>query len=92
MPLGGEITISTSFAKVDQLALPIRSGLRPGAREGHFVCLSVAGTGEGLELESLRRLFDPDDPSGNRRGNKRACRFGITEILHTFSVPELDPV
>ena len=67
MPLGGEITITTSLSEIDQLALPIRSGLRADAREGNFVCLSVADTGHGLEPESLRHLFDPDTP-GNRRG------------------------
>ncbi len=59
MPLGGEITITTSLSEIDQLALPIRSGLRTDAREGNYVCLTVADTGHGIEPESLRHLFDP---------------------------------
>ncbi len=67
MPLGGEITITTSLSQIDQLALAIRSGLRADARAGTYVCLTVADTGHGLESESLRHLFDPAPP-GNRRG------------------------
>jgi PAS domain S-box-containing protein len=52
MPDGGEIVISTRQEKV-------ASGHDVGLNPGHYVCLSVSDTGEGMGEETLRRAMEP---------------------------------
>lgn len=93
MPLGGEITITTSLSRIDQLALPIRTALRADAREGNYVCLSVADTGPGWESESLRHLFDPDPPRDHRgtTGRSLATADAIVQRHHGWMEAESEP-
>jgi two-component system, cell cycle sensor histidine kinase and response regulator CckA len=55
MPRGGELRISTR--RVELAAADIRT--RTEARQGQFVCLSIADTGSGIAPEVLPRIFEP---------------------------------
>lgn len=52
MPDGGEIVISSRQEKV-------ADGHDVGLKPGHYVCLSVSDTGEGMDEETLRRAMEP---------------------------------
>jgi signal transduction histidine kinase len=55
MPEGGSLSIRTS-----QSSLP-QSYFLPGeeAREGNYLCLTVADTGTGMDADVLRHIFEP---------------------------------
>ncbi|MHB1390959.1 MAG: hybrid sensor histidine kinase/response regulator [Thermoleophilia bacterium] len=55
MPQGGDIVIQAENMTVTTDVDP----LRPDARPGRFVCLSVTDTGMGMDLETQSRIFDP---------------------------------
>jgi two-component system, cell cycle sensor histidine kinase and response regulator CckA len=55
MPKGGKLVIETSEVSLD--AVSIRH--HPEGRAGHFVCLTVADTGCGIEPGLIRRIFEP---------------------------------
>jgi CheY-like chemotaxis protein len=52
MPHGGEIVVATREEKV-----AVNQGI--GLRPGRYICLSVSGTGEGMDKETLRRAMEP---------------------------------
>jgi two-component system cell cycle sensor histidine kinase/response regulator CckA len=53
MANGGELTISTRNAELDEPAAPV--GLEPGA----YAVLSVTDTGTGIDAETRERIFEP---------------------------------
>jgi PAS domain S-box-containing protein len=55
MPHGGRLAICTEAAEVDKA----RATLHPQARPGHFVCLSLADTGCGMDAATLSHIFEP---------------------------------
>lgn len=55
MPKGGRITLSTAAVEVDEQAVAVN----PGRRPGRFVCLAVADTGVGIDEHTLKRIFEP---------------------------------
>ncbi|MCC7376064.1 MAG: PAS domain-containing protein [Verrucomicrobiales bacterium] len=55
MPQGGRLTL-----KAHQVAGPIEGArLHPGARPGHYLCLTVADTGCGMDAATVSRIFEP---------------------------------
>ena len=55
MPRGGGLTISTKFEPIDAAY----ASRQPEAREGNFICLTVADTGHGMDNGTLSRIFEP---------------------------------
>ncbi len=55
MITGGTIAIRTDAEEVPA----DRSNRYPEARAGHFTCLTVSDTGEGMSKETLARIFEP---------------------------------
>ena len=55
MPEGGELTIKTEIVYVDDEYIQKHTH----AREGNFICLSVADTGTGMTEDIAQRIFDP---------------------------------
>jgi PAS domain S-box-containing protein len=55
MPRGGQLTITTKAVVLNEEASKLHSERRPG----HFVCLSVADTGVGMDEGTLKRIFEP---------------------------------
>jgi two-component system cell cycle sensor histidine kinase/response regulator CckA len=76
MPRGGRLTLRTSQQTLD----PVASVLNPEARPGHFVCLSVADTGSGMDATTLGHLFEPfftTKETGKGTGLGLATIYGI---------------
>ncbi|MBI2836883.1 MAG: GAF domain-containing protein [Acidobacteria bacterium] len=55
MPAGGELTLSTRAVIFD----PAFVALHPWAECGHYVVLSVADTGVGMDKQTQERAFEP---------------------------------
>ncbi|HEY7612482.1 MAG TPA: chemotaxis protein CheW [Gemmatimonadales bacterium] len=55
MPDGGRIALRVDRTVIDQDFC----ALHPWAREGEFVCLTVADTGVGMSAETQARIFEP---------------------------------
>jgi two-component system cell cycle sensor histidine kinase/response regulator CckA len=52
---GGRLLLTTS----QQVLEPVASVVNPEARPGHFVCLTVADTGSGMDAHTLSHMFEP---------------------------------
>jgi two-component system, cell cycle sensor histidine kinase and response regulator CckA len=55
MPDGGRLQIETKNVHLDELYA--RS--HPGAKPGHYVCLSVTDSGTGMDSETIGHIFEP---------------------------------
>ncbi|MCK5056729.1 MAG: PAS domain S-box protein [Candidatus Aminicenantes bacterium] len=55
MPGGGELIIETENVMIDKHFCE----LVPDAQPGHFVCLSIADSGIGMDQDLKRQIFDP---------------------------------
>jgi len=55
MPDGGQVKIATADVQVKRDATP----MDPEARDGHFLCLTFADSGCGMDAEVLGRIFEP---------------------------------
>ncbi len=55
MPKGGQIIVSTAKVEIDAAI----ARQNPEAVPGQFVCLTVADTGCGMDIETQARLFEP---------------------------------
>jgi len=55
LPGGGEITLETAVARLDDLD----AAREPDARAGEYVVISVSDTGVGIHPDDLARIFDP---------------------------------
>ena len=76
MPQGGTLTIRTENADVDDAS----SRFHYGVPAGRWVAVTVSDTGEGIDADSQRRLFEPffsikDRPAGAGLG--LATAYGI---------------
>ncbi len=73
MPGGGQIIINTRGIDIDERSLPVHSG----GRIGHFVCLSVADTGTGIDPEIANRIFEP---FFSTKGGGKERGLGLAEV------------
>jgi PAS domain S-box-containing protein len=55
MPCGGQISISTQSVTLSERDVKVM----PDARQGCFVCLSIADAGCGIDPDSMPHLFEP---------------------------------
>ncbi len=55
MPEGGELVIATREKELDQEFC----GQNPGSRPGQYFELSVTDSGQGIDEESIKHIFDP---------------------------------
>lgn len=55
MPKGGQLSITIETVKIH----PAQAVVHPERRVGHFVCLSVADTGSGMDEATQKRIFEP---------------------------------
>jgi signal transduction histidine kinase/ActR/RegA family two-component response regulator len=55
MPEGGELTVTTFNAELDEVAL----SAHPGAHAGPYVVLSIRDTGHGMSEETQSHIFEP---------------------------------
>jgi PAS domain S-box-containing protein len=55
MPDGGELAIETANAEIDEAA----AGQDPSLKPGRYVLLTVSDTGQGMDLETRSRIFEP---------------------------------
>ncbi|MGE5190048.1 MAG: PAS domain S-box protein [Gemmatimonadota bacterium] len=78
MPGGGELTVSTEAAVLDDGFCR----LHPGASPGRHVLVSVSDTGVGIPRENLGRVFDPfftTKEQGKGTGLGLSMVFGIVK-------------
>lgn len=78
MPKGGQICVSTASVEV----APAYAQHRPEARPGHFVCLSIADSGIGMDHATLTRIFEPfftTKEPGKGTGLGLATVYGIVQ-------------
>ena len=82
MPRGGQLVISTSMADIDASYVARHPA---EAREGRFICLSIADTGGGMDQLTLSRMFEPfftTKEFGKGTGLGLATVYGIVKQHH----------
>ncbi len=83
MPKGGELTIETKLETVDEAWCKEHKGAKPGS----YVVLSVRDTGEGMDEETLHRVFEPfftKKEQGKGTGLGLAMVYGIVKQHEGF--------
>jgi PAS domain S-box-containing protein len=85
MPRGGLVVISARNVTID-------TGEHPALREGNYVKISIADSGEGIPPELQKRIFDPffsTKPKGNGLG--LATSYSIIQKHDGFIDVESEP-
>ena len=78
MPRGGRVMLRTYVVTLDGST----KARHPEAREGVFVCLSVADTGSGIDSATAKRIFEPfftTKEAGKGTGLGLATVYGIAK-------------
>ncbi len=57
MPKGGTLTIKTENTIIDNAAFPKTLSLSP--QPGHYICLSISDSGEGIDNKIISQIFEP---------------------------------
>jgi two-component system, cell cycle sensor histidine kinase and response regulator CckA len=90
MRRGGRLVLTTS----QQWLEPVSSVLNPEARPGHFVCLTVADTGCGMDANTLSHMFEPfftTKEPGKGTGLGLATVYGIVKQHKGWVLVESQP-
>ena len=90
MPDGGQLTISVMLMEIT----PGLPGRNHDARQGQFLCLSVADTGCGMTPEVKARIFEPfftTKPVGKGTGLGLATVYGIVKQHEAWVQVESQP-
>ncbi len=77
MPRGGELTIATDVCEVNAA----NEHLYAQVPHGRYVLLTVKDTGEGMDPEVVRQIFDPF--FSTREGAKGIGLWTVQNIVHT---------
>lgn len=75
MPRGGRITIATTNAELDE-----REARAHGVRPGQYVVIAFGDTGEGMDADTMTRLFQPfftTKPKGRGTGLGLSTAYSI---------------
>ena len=78
MPSGGTLTISTKSVTLEDEQI----GSRSESLSGDYVCLSVSDTGEGIDPETMQRIYEPfftTKEPGVGTGLGLAVVFGVVD-------------
>jgi two-component system, cell cycle sensor histidine kinase and response regulator CckA len=87
MRRGGALRLGTSKQQLD----PVASVLNPEARPGHFVCLTVADSGCGMDANTMSHMFEPfftTKEPGKGTGLGLATVYGIVKQHQGWVVVE----
>jgi len=91
MPSGGRLVMETSAARLDQEYCR----LHPGARPGDYLVIAVSDNGQGMDRETLTRMFEPfytTKEPGRGTGLGLAMAFGILKnhggYIMAYSEPD----
>jgi CheY-like chemotaxis protein len=79
MPSGGRLTFETTTTT---LSAQKANRLRPSLPAGHYVCLKVSDTGQGVDPEIIDHIFEPffsTKPTGEGTGLGLATSYGTIQ-------------
>lgn len=76
MPKGGAIVVSTEAVRLDE---PLNAYVR-SLQPGWHLCLQVADSGEGIDADTLPRIFEPFFSTKDR---SRESGFGLATVYAT---------
>ena len=77
MPDGGDLTISTANAQLDDSSVRLSHGFRPGPH----VVLTVRDTGSGMDEDTQARMFDPFFTTKDKN---RGTGLGLSTVYGTI--------
>lgn len=80
MPEGGELTIATADAELDESDC---ASLSPDAEPGRYVLVTVSDTGTGMDAPTQRKMFDPfftTKEGGKGTGMGLAAVYGTLKL------------